>query len=56
MKQNVNFNIRTPTMFVFLVLLKNRLIDFFYLLNVCNYTEFYGPTITGASFSPTTEV
>jgi hypothetical protein len=56
-KQTMNFNIQLAAMFVFFVFDKNG------LLNSCSsfealsvYTQFHGPTLTGASFASTSVV
>jgi hypothetical protein len=53
-KQNMNFNIQTAAMFVFLT--KIVLLKVVHPLKIYQYTKFHGPTLTSASFASTSEV
>jgi hypothetical protein len=55
-KQTMNFNIQTAAMFVFFVFDKNGLLKVVHPLKIYQYTKFHVPTLTGASFAPTSEV
>jgi hypothetical protein len=52
----MNFNIQTAAMFVFLFLKKMVLLKVVHPLKMYQYTKFYAPTLTGASFVSTLEV
>jgi hypothetical protein len=52
-KQIMNFYIQTVAVFVFLVFDKNCLIK---SCSIYQCTKFHGPTLTGASFTSTSEV
>jgi hypothetical protein len=51
----MNFNIQTAAMFVFF-LTKMVLLKVVHPLNIYQYTKFYGPMLTDASFASTSEV
>jgi hypothetical protein len=55
-KQNMNFNIQTAVIFVFLFLTKIVLLKVLHPLKTYQYTKFHDPTLTGASFASTSEV
>jgi hypothetical protein len=51
-KQTMDFNIQTAAMFVFLFSTKMVLLKVVYPLNIYQYTQFHGPTLTGESLHP----
>jgi hypothetical protein len=55
-KQTINFNIQTPAMFVFFVFNKNGFIRSCSSFEDLSEKKIHGPTLTGASFSSTSEV
>jgi hypothetical protein len=55
-KLNMNFNVRTPSMFVFLFFTNVVLLKLVYPLKICQHTKFHGRALTGASFASTSEV
>jgi hypothetical protein len=55
-KQTMNFNIQTAAIFAFFVFDKNGLVRIVHPLNIYQYTNLHGPTLTDASFASTSEV
>jgi hypothetical protein len=55
-KQNVNFKFQLSAMFVFLVFRKVVLLIVVHPLNTYRNTKIHGPTLTGVSFTFTSEV
>jgi hypothetical protein len=53
----MNINIQTAAMFVFFLFLTKMVsLKVVHPLKIYQYTEFHGPTLTGASFASTSEV
>jgi hypothetical protein len=55
-EQTMNLHIQTTAMFVFLFLTKMVLLKVVHPLKIYQYTKFHGSTLTGASFTSTSEV
>jgi hypothetical protein len=55
-KQNINFNFKSHTAFVFLPFMKIYVFKAARHFNVSQHTKFHSPMLIGASFESTSEV
>jgi hypothetical protein len=56
MKKNMNFNFQPLSTFIFFIFHKMASLKDIHPLKIYQHTKYYGPTLTGATFAPTSDV